>query len=899
MPHIQSIRLVNVYFNNATQFFDDFSMEPRGHNMTYDLENGGGKSLLLLMILQTVLPKSYLRKEKPLSLLFQGGKDRTSHVAVEWILEEGSNYKYLLTGFSARKRRGVAETAGVVVAEGEERLQDADIEHLNWCVFYNDHRIAGIKSIPLLVEESGKKRYVGFEEVRKYIQQMKQKGLPAEVFDKIDKYQIFISAQHLLPAEWNIIKGINSGENNIDAYFRQSSTSRKLIENQFVKIVEDVEALNKDERSGDDSLLLADTLIEIRNRLNEYLRLKGHMSEFVRIKEYYEEFGKRNEDFLGAYREYEVCKQQAAAIRSLIRNRLQTLAEEQVKTQAQLDFNRDSSNEGQQMKRLLEAGLVNHEKERLLVELQSLERERDRLACRQEELEEELEEELKRLLTLEGYGEYRQVKGKIIENRQRLLGLGTGQGRLMDDYREAGGKLRFLIDKRFEDLEVVQELVKKNKAEMEGVNEQAQQDLIQNEKDASVLGLIVQNFSKEDVRLRDKLKALHGFFLKRGEMDAVFTPDQFLSRLEEEHERYRSELDANGDRITTITKEMQELGIEVVKTEGEVKSSEKSKKPLETWLTDWQRDLSELEQKATNFGKSSVADYREGLLQILHRESLSKLGQEIEVGRLRQKKQLSEDRGYYVPNEEILSLAGQLATRCVYVQAGIDRLAQAEAEERENILRQMPYLPYSVIIDGGSFDKLKNGRLVVEFVSDYPVPVVNLESVRLLNGSHKDDGSRDEPYYLCSFEGLLLDNGRYLEYLQGLDTELQKLDKDIMTTGNRITELNRDLSAVDVFYGKYPHAEVESRKEALRDIARQITSFQEYLHRLNETKERIGQEISQLEKRSAGLVQLTAECQDKLTKFSEARGLLLKGEDITHQLVIGYLEMLGTTVSCY
>ena len=86
MPHINSIRLVNVYFNNATQFYDDFRMDLAGKNTTYDL-NGGGKSLLLQMILQTVLPR-HICAEKPVSLLFQGGRDRTSHVVVDWILDE-------------------------------------------------------------------------------------------------------------------------------------------------------------------------------------------------------------------------------------------------------------------------------------------------------------------------------------------------------------------------------------------------------------------------------------------------------------------------------------------------------------------------------------------------------------------------------------------------------------------------------------------------------------------------------------------------------------------------------------------------------------------------------------------------------------------------------------------
>lgn len=202
-----------------------------------------------MMVLQVVLPKTYLRREKPLSLLFQGGKDRTSHVVVEWILEEGHRYKYLLTGFSARKRRGPSKGAGME-AEEEENLQSADIEHRNWLVFYNDDRVTSCRAVPLVRQEGAHKRYAAFEDIRKYIQQMEQKGLPGEIFDRIDRYQHYIASHHLLAAEWNIIRGINSGENNIESYFRQNTTSRKLIENLFVKIVEDVEALNGGEKAG-------------------------------------------------------------------------------------------------------------------------------------------------------------------------------------------------------------------------------------------------------------------------------------------------------------------------------------------------------------------------------------------------------------------------------------------------------------------------------------------------------------------------------------------------------------------------------------------------------------------------------------------------------------------------
>lgn len=65
MPHINRIRLVNVNYNDAKSIYDDFNMRLDGKSTTYDLINTGGKSMLILMLLQTVLPNTYLKKEKP------------------------------------------------------------------------------------------------------------------------------------------------------------------------------------------------------------------------------------------------------------------------------------------------------------------------------------------------------------------------------------------------------------------------------------------------------------------------------------------------------------------------------------------------------------------------------------------------------------------------------------------------------------------------------------------------------------------------------------------------------------------------------------------------------------------------------------------------------------------
>ena len=861
MPHIKSIRLVNVHFNNATQFYDDFKMELGGGNTTYDLENGGGKSLLLLMLLQTVLPKSFLRKEKPVSLLFQGGKDRTSHAAVEWILEEGSHYKYLLTGFCARKRKGSSEPADRGASEEEENIQSADIEHLNWCVFYNDNKIAGIREIPLVTEENGKKIYAGFEEIRKYVQQMKQKGLPAEVFDGIDKYQSYISGHHLLTAEWNIIKGINSGETNIESYFRQNATSRKLIENQFIKIIEDVEALNKGNKNNDESLLLADTLIEIRNRLNEYLKLKEHMAEFTRIKEYYLEFGRRNDELYQAFITYEACKQQAAAIRNLIGNKIKSLEQEKSEALNRLEQNTQSSKESQNRKKKLEAGLVNHEKEELLSKKQQLETERDRLTQTQHGLEENLNQ----LLTLEAYGEYRAVKEKLNETQARIQALETDGDALKAGYRKAGGRLKFLTDRLVEELETLYEKSVETRGELENEKGNNQQALIKEERKAAILEETVNTLLKKETALGEKSKVLNDFFLDCGEAEAVLSPDEFLWKIQADLNNHILESSSITGKIESIDSRVRSLDLEMIKIEGEINTNDESKKQCENWLNTYQQKLEELESKAAGFAKPNLEEYKESLELLIHKEGLNKLEKEIEAGRLRHKKQLSEEKGFYIPNEVILGLTEQLSAKCEFVKAGIEWIHESKPEDKESVMREIPYLPYSVIVDRASFEKLKNGKLKLDFSSDYPVPIVNLETVRLMKNQAKED-----VYYFCSFAGLVIDSGLYAQYIQGIEAALKAIDSEILASETRISELNADLLKISSFFEIYSGEQVDDNREKITTLERKKTGLEKSLFDIQGEKKRILQEKDVLHTRTFELTALIDNYKEKVEKLNKS-----------------------------
>ena len=59
MPHINRVRVNNVRYNFGTQFYDDFIMRFDCKNVLYDLANGGGKSVLLLLLLQNLIPNCH------------------------------------------------------------------------------------------------------------------------------------------------------------------------------------------------------------------------------------------------------------------------------------------------------------------------------------------------------------------------------------------------------------------------------------------------------------------------------------------------------------------------------------------------------------------------------------------------------------------------------------------------------------------------------------------------------------------------------------------------------------------------------------------------------------------------------------------------------------------------
>lgn len=305
MPSINRIRVNNVKYNFGTQFYDDFTMHLHGKNTLYDLANGGGKSVLMLLLLQNMIPNCTLDEKQPIEKLFRTGNGNTTiHSLVEWKLEESlweEGYRYMTTGFCARKAKDATEQ------EEQAKKDVAAIEYFNYCIFYRNFNKNDIINLPLA--KDGER--VTFQGLRSYLKELEHKdmGLKVFVFERKGEYQRFISRYGLHESQWEIIRGINKTEGHVRTYFENNyKTTRKVVEDLLIEEIIEKAYMVKTELDEDGSDAMAKLLMDIKEQLTVLAKKKKEIASYDHQMELVNVLADKVSSFLDLYKEQsELC----------------------------------------------------------------------------------------------------------------------------------------------------------------------------------------------------------------------------------------------------------------------------------------------------------------------------------------------------------------------------------------------------------------------------------------------------------------------------------------------------------------------------------------------------------------------------------------------------------------
>lgn len=219
MPAIRKIRIVNFRFNDGAKLIPDEifcteNAEGKPVDTLLNLDNGGGKSVIVQLLLQPVCPKAKVQNRN-ISDYFQKGTDH-AFVLIEWALDGSTNS--LLTG--------------IALAASTTADDETESKTIRFYTFIHDYTRSGDKldliNLPLTERTGSHIRPMSFDDLRKYLQNKKVEYYTS---DSLRRYQKRLEEYGILHTEWeNILVRINAVEGGITKFFEEYRTADRLLD---------------------------------------------------------------------------------------------------------------------------------------------------------------------------------------------------------------------------------------------------------------------------------------------------------------------------------------------------------------------------------------------------------------------------------------------------------------------------------------------------------------------------------------------------------------------------------------------------------------------------------------------------------------------------------------------
>lgn len=784
MSKINAVRIINLNYNNNTMRIDDETFHLNGESTLLSLRNGGGKTVLVQMVLAPFVTKRYRNlKDRPFSSYFTS--TIPTYILVEWELDGAANK--VLTGMMVRKRSYASD----------DDSKD-DLEIVNFIHEYSGQNTNDIHNISLVEMVEGRKKVKSFGNAKALFESLKknqecnfnyydmtQYNQSKNYFAKLKEYQINNK-------EWeSIIHKINLKESGLSELFVESKSAEGLIEKWFLKTVED--KLNVDE----------DKIKNFQEIVFRYAKQYRENKVKIDKKASIEEFFVDGENVRSHAVELQTCQRERSAFENKIANLVVTIE----KKKAELDSLKEKLQE--QITNIVgEIEDVQYGKISLKIYrcLETKEKTEEMIAKAQDDLganELHLQYQIQMhnifecAKLLEEYRDFsKEVQG--LENKLEILKSET------KDMSSERDNLGYTLSTYYCN---EQEVARKNSAEIEleveklknGIqNAEEQADSLNDElnRAASTLGGVdesIRGFDASEVRFNNKH---HVGFMRN------LTGHYDEGMLTETGIEYSNKRDAISKRITILNdllhnKDKEKRSLERAVTDAKTKmatDNEKLKNTIHT-LQQFEQELSERKDTLKYIGfdegrifeKDSIVEAFDKQIAAM-RSDQSKLHSELEKERVELNK-LQTGKIAELPGD----ISAEFGKRDIPVIYGMEWLRNSENAKiaGERLVRDNPFIPYSLIMNRRDIEKLE--KEPIESFTSYPIVILCREELdhAFVSGDTKLL-TLDKVNFLISFNNKLIDK-------EELEIIIRKKEKEIFFLENRIQDKQNE---IDILEGK-------------------------------------------------------------------------------------------------
>lgn len=779
MPQINRVRVNNVKYNFGTQFYDDFIMRFNCRNTIYDLANGGGKSLLMLLLMQNMLPNCTLDEKQPVEKLFRKGSGNTCiHSLIEWKLDScciRDGYKYMTTGFCARKARSEQEDKDSIQAEGAKVSDNASIEYFNYCIFYKSFGDNDIKNLPLVVNNER----VTYNGLKAYLRDIMKSdyGVEVHIFDRKGDYQSFISKYGIYESAWEIVRGINKTEGHVRTYFETNyRTSRKVVEDLLIEEIIQKSYNNRLSVDNDDAMM-AKMLIDIKDKLVELSKKSSQINDYDSQMESMTHFI----EYINTYNKFYEDKKKAEDELGLMH--LSAIAAEEDKnrkTREYEEFLNKLSNELEEEKRKIAVAKVLSEK-KSKDEIEKLVKEASIVRKQNENRIRTMRERLMLMESANDYFDYLSYKNELIKVNSSL------ENRLMEDeditaelknlagrYRvyykanidklsvqakEAASNEKLLYDK-LEAAKEKHQTAQKNSAVITGLKDNVQLQINEEEQELKNVcqqyGVLVADTANEQYEEKDK---------------SIYNIQNAIDNIKHKIEKATKEIYAFNEKISLGNANMKML-------ENKLQAAHLKEKQLSEYKKNFESIV-----KIYGGLKDGLADRILSEYTVIEAECIDKQKQidqlNINCKSVKAGKYYFEDANREKLKKYLLSCYSE------DVLEGSEWLKYFDEQKQQNIIKKVPFIEYAFVIKN-DFNRVKNNDVLKVFGNGTNIyPIV---SEHIIN---EDCGKIDNNYMI-----FLLKNMAYLKDNSIREKEVASIQEEIEDVKIVLEKLNDKKSAV-------------------------------------------------------------------------------------------------------
>lgn len=844
MSKINAVRLINLNYNNNAIRISDETFQLHGESTLLSLRNGGGKSVLVQMMMAPFVHRRYLNaKDRPFAGYFTTGKP--TFILVEWKLDQEAGY--VLTGMMVRRSQEI-----------QEEQQD-ELEIINFISEYRTRCQQDIYHLPVVEKTKKEMTLKGFAACRQLFESYKrERNIPffyydmnntsqsRQYFSKLAEYQIHYK-------EWeSIIKKVNLKESGLSDLFADCRDEKGLVEKWFLEAVEN--KLNQDRnrmKEFQDILekytgQYKDNQSKIQRR--DTIRAFGREAEGVReqglccqeITRELEGQKSRIGSFIVRLRELEKQEQGKS---HMVRLRIKTL----VQRLEELEYEKLS---GEFYRIADEEGSFAGHLEMLRIEDAALERQKEGTLRRLHLLDCAKQQE-----KVEEYGQERE------QELQRLALCRVRQENLEPERRRLGGMLRQYYEELFKDQEREKTGCRNRLTELEKGKENSL-DTLQELRDTE------SSLTRSCGALDAKAKMFDGTEERfNQEYDASWNRNILGEYEPGELQITKSEYEkaiTNAERAKTEARQEAEQYKEQLRSLRrwvEDKTGEKSRleaagKVAANRLQDYEEELEERRVILRYFemGQENLFD-REKILAAVQRRlqdtDLARQGLEKEAALL-EKEYRKMDQGEVLElSEEFRGMLEEAGIQYVYGMEWLRR-NQFPADRNQRIVEAQPFLPYSLILSGQELERLSG--LTEQVYTASPVPILRREDLEQQGSREKEAvHSLGKVHFYVWFNDNLLDEKKLKILLEEQENRIQKLNKMI---SNRKNEYLEYVGHQEKIRGQKVSREVyEKVREDIRELENQTEVLEQEILRKREELEGIESRRLQKEQQAAQLEQ--------------------------------------------